>query len=76
MEMQILMETVDKAIHFVDIISEFNENVDLIRGRYTIDAKSIMGVLSMDLNTPVTLKVNTTKQRFQEISLALEEYAA
>jgi phosphotransferase system HPr-like phosphotransfer protein len=76
MEMKVIMETVDRAIHFVDIVSGFNENVDLVRGRYTIDAKSIMGVLSMDLTTPVTLRVNTSKQRFLEISSALEGYAA
>jgi phosphotransferase system HPr-like phosphotransfer protein len=75
-EFKVVMGTTDKAIQFVDIVSKFNENVDLVRGRYCIDAKSLMGVLTMDLDVPMTLKVNASDKRFQEICHALKAYAA
>jgi phosphotransferase system HPr-like phosphotransfer protein len=75
-EFKVVMGTTDKAIQFVDIVSKFNENVDLVRGRYCIDAKSLMGVLTMDLDVPMTLKVNASDKRFQENCHALKAYAA
>jgi phosphotransferase system HPr-like phosphotransfer protein len=75
-EMNVVLGTFEKALDFVEIVSDFNEKVDLVRGRYDVDAKSILGVLSMDLTRPATLRVNTSDKQFENICNALHDYAA
>lgn len=75
-EMTISMGTIARVKRFVDIVSEYKEDVNLVLDDYSIDAKSIMGIFSMDLTMPLLLKVkNTSDQRFQEIAQELHEYA-
>lgn len=56
---------------FVKICNEFEEDIDVKYGRYTIDAKSIMGVLSMPLDKEFTVVIHTNSKevasRFQEL---------
>ena len=52
---QISLNSIDKVKNFVNSISQFSCDFDLISGRYVIDAKSIMGIFSLDLTKPVTL---------------------
>lgn len=58
-EMQIKLFTIQQVREFVNqvILQEFE--VDLIQGRYLIDAKSIMGIFSLDLLSPITVKAHT-----------------
>lgn len=44
---------------FVNIVSMFDFDADLISGRYAVDAKSIMGLYSLDLNNPIQLVAHT-----------------
>ena len=55
--MQISLDSIDKVKSFVNIISKFDCDFDLVSGRYVIDAKSIMGIFSLDLSKPITLEV-------------------
>ncbi len=58
-EMKIKLTNIQDIRAFVnDVILEDFE-VDLIQGRYTIDAKSIMGIFSLDLLSPITLVAHT-----------------
>lgn len=41
----------------VRIVTNFNGDVDLRSGRYTVDAKSIMGIFSLDLSKPIEVVV-------------------
>ncbi|MBQ2504318.1 MAG: HPr family phosphocarrier protein, partial [Lachnospiraceae bacterium] len=43
---------------FVNVISQFDSDFDLISGRYVIDAKSIMGIFSLDLSQPIDLTIH------------------
>ena len=56
---------------FLKICNEFEEDIDVKYGRYTIDAKSIMGVLSMPLDKEFTVVIHTNSKevesRFQEL---------
>ncbi len=52
---QISLNSIDKVKSFVNDISKFNNDFDLVSGRYVIDAKSIMGIFSLDLSKPITL---------------------
>lgn len=56
---QISLNSIDKVKSFVNEIAQFDYDFDLISGRYVIDAKSIMGIFSLDLSKPITLNVHT-----------------
>nr|MCR5581102.1 HPr family phosphocarrier protein [Pseudobutyrivibrio sp.] len=54
---QISLNSIDKVKSFVNTISQFDYDFDLVSGRYVIDAKSIMGIFSLDLSKPIDLTV-------------------
>ncbi|MCI8991268.1 MAG: HPr family phosphocarrier protein [Eubacterium sp.] len=56
---QISLNSIDKVKSFVNTISQFDFDFDLISGRYVIDAKSIMGIFSLDLSKPIDLAIHT-----------------
>ena len=55
---QISLNSIDKVKAFVNEISKFDCDFDLVSGRYVIDAKSIMGLFSLDLSHPVKVEVH------------------
>lgn len=54
----ISLNSIDKVKSFVNTISKFDSDFDLISGRYVIDAKSIMGIFSLDLSQPIELTIH------------------
>ncbi len=56
--LQISLNSIDKVKAFVNDITKFDCDFDLVSGRYVIDAKSIMGIFSLDLSKPITLNVH------------------
>ncbi len=54
----ITLNSIDKVKNFVNDITRFNSDFDLVSGRYVIDAKSIMGIFSLDLSKPITLNIH------------------
>ncbi|MBN1623650.1 MAG: HPr family phosphocarrier protein [Clostridia bacterium] len=54
-EFDIKFNSISEVKDFVDIVAGFNYDIDLVSGRYVIDAKSIMGIFSLDLNKPIKL---------------------
>ena len=57
---------------FVNLVAMQDFEIDLISGRYLTDAKSIMGVLSMDLNQPIEMLVHS--ERCEEFLQAIKDY--
>ena len=55
----ISLNSIDKVKSFVNDISRFDYDFDLVSGRYVIDAKSIMGIFSLDLSKPIDLNIHT-----------------
>ena len=55
---QISLNSIDKVKSFVNDITKFDCDFDLVSGRYVIDAKSIMGIFSLDLSKPIDLNIN------------------
>ena len=55
---QISLNSIDKVKAFVNEISKFDYDFDLVSGRYVIDAKSIMGIFSLDLSKPIDLNIH------------------
>ncbi|MCL2013977.1 MAG: HPr family phosphocarrier protein [Oscillospiraceae bacterium] len=56
---KITINTIDNVKTFVNAALKCNFDIDLVSGRHAIDAKSIMGVFSLDLSKPVTVQVYT-----------------
>ncbi len=54
----ISLNSIDKVKSFVNDISRFEYDFDLVSGRYVIDAKSIMGIFSLDLSKPIELNIH------------------
>ncbi len=54
----ISLNSIDKVKSFVNEISKFDFDFDLVSGRYVIDAKSIMGIFSLDLSKPIDLNIH------------------
>ena len=54
---KISLNSIDKVKSFVNDLTKFDTDFDLISGRYVIDAKSIMGIFSLDLSRPIDLNI-------------------
>lgn len=57
----ISLKMMESVKEFVNIVSKYNYDVDLRSGRFVIDAKSIMGIFSLDLSKPVVLEIHSDK---------------
>lgn len=55
----IKLNTIDDVKQFVNTVSKCDYDVDLISGRYAVDAKSIMGIFSLDISKPIKLDAHT-----------------
>ena len=55
---KISLNSIDKVKSFVNDITKFDVDFDLVSGRYVIDAKSIMGIFSLDLSKPIDLNIH------------------
>ena len=54
----IRINTINDVKDFVTIVTKCNYDVDIVSGRYAIDAKSIMGIFSLDLSKPIDLNIH------------------
>ena len=58
---KISLNSIDKVKSFVNDLTKFDSDFDLVSGRYVIDAKSIMGIFSLDLSKPIDLNIPEEK---------------
>ncbi len=70
---KVLLNSIDKVKSFVSDISKFDTDFDLVSGRYVIDAKSIMGIFSLDLSKPIELNIHGCENK-DEILNVLKPY--
>ena len=56
---KVSINTVEKIKSFVNDITKFEYDFDLVSGRYVVNAKSIMGIFSLDITKPISLHINT-----------------
>ena len=59
---KVLLNSIDKVKSFVSDITKFDTDFDLVSGRYVIDAKSIMGIFSLDLSKNIDLTIHGTDE--------------
>ncbi len=55
----IRLSTIQDVRTFVEIVSASDVDIDLSSGRYVVDAKSIMGIFSLDLLSPIKLTAHS-----------------
>ena len=70
---RISLNSIDKVKSFVTDLAKFDVDFDLVSGRYVIDAKSIMGIFSLDLSKPIDLNIHSENQ-IDEILTTLAPY--
>lgn len=68
LEVKIKLPNVNDVALFCAKCGEFEEDIDYVCGRYTVDAKSLIGILSVSLNRKCNVKLHTddekTKNKF------------
>jgi phosphotransferase system HPr-like phosphotransfer protein len=70
---KISLNSIDKVKSFVNDITKFDYDFDLVSGRYVIDAKSIMGIFSLDLSKPIDLNIHAEDDA-EDVMKVLEQY--
>ena len=71
---KISLNSIDDVKNFVNIVTGCPYDIDLTSGRYVVDAKSIMGIFSLDLSKPI--EVNIHNDNADDLVKALENYKA
>ena len=72
--LNITLNSIEDVKAFVNIVSKYNYDIDLTSGRYVVDAKSIMGIFSLDLSNPI--KVEIFSDECEELLNELESFKA
>ena len=54
----IMLNSINDVKEFVNIVSKYNFDIDLTSGRYVVDAKSIMGIFSLDLSKAIKVEAH------------------
>ena len=73
--LKISLNSIDKVNSFVNTIAQFDAEFDLVSGRYVIDAKSIMGIFSLDISQPIDLHIYA-ESGLDDILAAIKPYIA
>lgn len=71
---QISLNSIDKVKSFVNTITKYDNDFDLVSGRYVIDAKSIMGIFSLDLSKPINLNIHAEGSTLDSILAVVAPY--
>lgn len=58
-EINIVLRDMQSIREFVKEVVLLDYDVDLVQGRYMVDAKSIMGIFALDINSPIKVIANT-----------------
>ena len=70
---KISLNSIDKVKAFVNEVTKYDAEFDLVSGRYVNDAKSIMGIFSLDLSKPIDLNIHS-ENNIDEILAKLDEF--
>ncbi|MCL2070897.1 MAG: HPr family phosphocarrier protein [Oscillospiraceae bacterium] len=65
-------DAIESVKGFVSIVSKCKYDIDIVSGRYVVDAKSIMGLFSLDLSTELALMIHSDD--CDELIAELEDY--
>lgn len=66
------LDTIEDVKDFVNIVNKYDYKIDLITSRYTVDAKSLMGIFSLELSKPIEMKIYS--DNYKSLIEELKEY--
>ena len=70
---KIALSSINEVKTFVNAACSQMCDIDIVSGRYVIDAKSIMGIFSIDLTKPVTVNVNGTEEEYNAFKALVQD---
>lgn len=71
----LILNTLSKVKEFTNEANKFNSDIDIIRDRYVIDAKSVLGIYTIDLTKPVTVIINSDdKAEIERFNEKMEQF--
>ena len=73
-EATILLQSIEDVKEFNRLVAVYEGDVDLVSGRYVIDAKSIMGIFSLDLSKPINLNIHAEGSTLDSIMAIVQPY--
>jgi len=73
-DFKILLSSINDVKMFVNAASIQPFDIDVVSGRYTIDAKSIMGIFSLDLAKPISVQVHGTERDGESFYDAVKQF--
>ena len=71
---KISLNSIDKVKSFVNDITKYDYDFDLVSGRYVIDSKSIMGIFSLDLSKDIDLNIHAEGEEAENVLQVLKPY--
>ena len=74
---EFLINSIERVKRFVNVTVKFEEDIDLVAGKYIVNGKSILAIFSLDLFRPITVRINTddleqADRFFKEVEKALK----
>ncbi len=75
-DLKVKLESIEDVKEFVALTNEFAYDIDLVSGRYAVDAKSIMGIFSLDLTKELDLVVHASDEEAAEFLEEAEKFSA
>lgn len=73
-KVNVLLNSIEAVRQFVDTISGYDCDMDMMTGNYVVDAKSIMGIFSMNLLHPLELRIYDDSKRADDIIHEIKPY--
>lgn len=73
-ERYVKLEKINDVKDFVDRVSRYDYQVDVVSGSYVLSAKSIMGIFSLDLSEPLKLKIHA--EQCEDLIEEIQPYLA
>ena len=73
-KMKLMFKTPNEIVEFVNTVSKYEFDVDVRRGRVVVDAKSLLGIMHLGLNSTLELQVHS--DNCEDLQTELAKYAA
>ena len=73
-ECNVLLNTLDKVKKFIEIVNISDVTIDALSEKYTVDGKSILGLLSLNIMDPLKLKISGKQSDIRDLVAEISEY--
>ena len=73
-KMKISLGSIEDVKEFVALTNSYSFDSDLVSGRYAVDAKSIMGIFSLDLSKPIDLNIHADGAALDTVMAIVGKY--